>query len=103
MSFAQYIEWAESVAYGILNLTPEQLGDLNCFELEKMIRGWETRRRLRTQEEAWFTVNIMRCLTDKANFEDLIAPFIPKEERKTDTETMKQRIRELKEEFGKEV
>ena len=82
-AWSEYVRFAERMAYGVLNLLPEQFDKLTIGELEQLLDGWEERRKLRLREQ--FTavanlVNIHLRRESQVSVEKLMGQLIPPDE-----------------------
>lgn len=78
-SVAEWIESAEGIAYGVLNLKPREFEELQPHEFENLLRGYEARRAEENKQRAYWTANLMNCwiknpITPKDLWEPLIQP-----------------------------
>jgi hypothetical protein len=93
-SFSEWLEWAEPIAYGPLNLLPETFGKLQPHEFEKLWDGYQWRKKQRETEAAYWVHRIAVHLVKKPMTpEELLRP-LRQEEAKQNRVADEQYLRE---------
>lgn len=59
----EWCEWAETIAYGPLNLTPEQFEQLQPHEFELLVEGYDWRENHNGEIMAYFVSKLMSVHT----------------------------------------
>ncbi len=95
----EWVEWAEPVAYGPLNLTPWEFEGLQPHEFYALYDGYKWRRDRDESMTAYFVCQLMnisgkslkRRLTPKELLKPLRQP-VKKQDRKADEDYLKQQF-----------
>lgn len=88
-SFFEWLEWAESQAYGPLGLKPWEFYRLTPMELNKLIEGYQVRREDRAFMTAWFVSNMINVhIKHPIQAKELAKPFL---HEKTSSEIRRER------------
>lgn len=91
MSVREWIESAEKIAYGALNLTPREFEDLQPQEFEKLIAGYTWRKQRDEEKLAYFTCwQVAPHMSRAITVEKILNPLRP-EEKKSGEELLKEK------------
>ena len=85
LSFAEWLEWAEKIAYGPLNLTPRQFEELQPHEFYALLDGYHWRKKYQEGIFAYFTAWLINThLKEPISPAVILAPLQENQKNKED-------------------
>ena len=100
-TFEDWLEWAEPLAYGALNLKPWEFASLQPGEFLAMLEGYKWRLERKEEFAAYFTAALMnmsgKTVRQTIQAKDLVDPLRDKkEQKKKDKEYLLEKFPKLK-------